>query len=165
MGFTVTKQSGGDYKLAPQGVSDARIIDVIDLGMVAVAPAFRKPGGPAEKHKLRIKWETAAGDTFIRDYTASLHEKATLYKDIKAMTQKEPADPFDVSTLKGQQNQVMLVHGVSKAGKTFANIAGFLPARPGVVFASDSGVPAAVPSTQANATANAPTTAPADVPF
>jgi hypothetical protein len=63
-----------------------------------------------------------------KDYTLSMHEKATLRHDIqswrgKAFTDEE-ASGFDIAKLIGKPCMLNVIHRTSKNGGTYANIAG-----------------------------------------
>lgn len=111
---------------APEGLHLATCCDVVDLGV--------RPTPFGDKHQVEIWWqlETRTPDTGDRfsvrkRYTASLHEKAALTKDLvlwrgKPFTADERKG-FDLEKLLGAACQLQVVHKVTDDGKTFANVA------------------------------------------
>jgi hypothetical protein len=111
---------------APEGLHLAVACDVVDLGMQTT------PFG--EKHQIDIWWQLEArnpdtGDRFVvrKRYTASLHEKAGLTKDL-VLWRGKPFTPeerkgFDLEKLLGACCQLQTVHKVTDDGKTFTNVA------------------------------------------
>lgn len=122
---------GGDFKPAPEGLWDAVCVDVHDLGM--------KETQWGDKRKLRISWEIAAkmddGRPFVVNklYTASLHEKSTLYKDLKAWRGRpftaEELRQFDVEKVLHAPCKVLVQHD-DRDGQTYANVNTVLKADP-----------------------------------
>ena len=128
MGLVVQQKQ---YTPAPEGMHAAVCVDVVDLGMLV--------GAFGEKHKCRLAWEIAAvmedGRRFTtqKTYTVSLHEKSTLFKDLKAwrgraFTAEELAG-FDLEKVIGAPCQLVITHDESE-GKTYANITAILKADP-----------------------------------
>lgn len=117
------------FPLCPEGLQQLICCDFIDLGM--------KETEYGEKHKVRIVWQTAdlepkSGKPYrvSKQYTASLHEKATLRKDLEAWLKRkltpQEADEgeFDPEQLIGINAMGMIVH--SDDGK-YANIQAIMP--------------------------------------
>jgi hypothetical protein len=85
-------------------------IKVKDLGIQ------KTPWG--KKRKILIVWQIAAVSaerhTVSKRYTASLHEKSVVYRDLKAWRGRtftaEEVAAFDLETLVGSQCQVLVVH-------------------------------------------------------
>jgi hypothetical protein len=124
-------KSGGDFEPAPEGLLNACCVDVVDLGNMST------PWG--NRHKLKLVWEVAAqmadGRRFIisKRYTASLHEKSNLAKDLKAwrgrpFTAEELAG-FDVEKVIGAGCQLLVQH-VEKDGSIFANVTAVMKQSP-----------------------------------
>lgn len=121
--------SGKTYTPAPDGVHTAVCVDVVDKGMVE--------GQWGSKHKCRIVWEIAAtmedGRRFTigKTYTVSLHEKSTLYKDLKGWRSKPfTADElrgFDLEKVIGAPCQLVVTHD-EVDGATYANITAIMKA-------------------------------------
>lgn len=111
---------------APEGLHLACAVDVVDLGVRTT------PFG--DKHQIEIWWQLETrdpetGDRFTvrKRYTASLHEKAGLTKDL-VLWRGKPFTPeerkgFDLEKLLGASCQLQTVHKVTDEGKTFANVA------------------------------------------
>ena len=121
--------SGKNYTPAPEGVHAAVCVDVADKGMVETEWG--------SKHKCRIVWEIAApmddGRPFTigKTYTVSLHEKSSLYKDLKgwrgrAFTADELRG-FDLENVVGKPCQLVVVHE-DKDGSTYGNITAVMKA-------------------------------------
>jgi hypothetical protein len=71
-----------------------------------------------------------------KEFTLSLHEKAKMRKYLeswrgKPFTEQE-ANGFDISKLIGAPCMVNVVHGVSKSGKAYADIASITPVAKGM---------------------------------
>lgn len=120
---------GSDFTPAPEGMFPAVCVDVVDLGVVD--SAFGK------KHKLKIVWEIDQtmenGQRFTvqKWYTASMHEKSTLAKDLKAWRGRgfspEELKGFDPERIVGAPCQLVIVH-TEKDGAVYANIQSILKA-------------------------------------
>ena len=142
MGFIAKDTGGGgDFKPAPPGTWVARCYQVIDLGTQTDDGQF----GLKSSHKLRLGWELFGEDddgqaltvtvdgktmpmTVGKNYNVSLHEKASLRKDLAAWRGRdftpEEARAFDVSKLLGAYCLLNITNKVSGNGKTYANIVG-----------------------------------------
>jgi hypothetical protein len=104
----------------------------VDLGMVT--STFE--GKTKTAHKCRIVWQVAEtnedGKPFLvqKQYTASLHEKAALRKDLEAWRgksfTKQEADGFDVEILIGKSCMLSVLH-VDRNGSTYANVSSIMP--------------------------------------
>jgi hypothetical protein len=143
MGFIAKDSGGGDFKRVPAGVYIGRCYSLIDLGTQLTTGQF----GEKLQHKIRLSWELFGEDeqgkpltvsiegkempmTISKSYTVSLHEKASLRKDLAAWRGKdftdEEAKAFDVSKLVGAWCMVNATQSESN-GKTYTNIAGLTP--------------------------------------
>lgn len=128
--MSLLAKGGSNFEPAEEGVHDAVCVDVADLGIV--------DGQFGEKHKCRLTWELAAkmadGRPYItsKTYTVSLHEKATLHKDLKSWRGKAfTADElrgFDVEKVLGAPCQIVLTH-TEKDGLVYANVTAIMKAR------------------------------------
>lgn len=118
---------GGDFVPAPAGQHAAVCCDVVDLGMLEVEYGGKKKS----QHKIRIVWqidEVRADNkpyTVNKRYTNSLHEKATLRKDLESWR----GVPFTDVELQGFDLEVLLsvpallnVVQAQKGGETYANV-------------------------------------------
>lgn len=143
MGFTATDSGGGNFKRVPAGVFIGRCFSLIDLGTQLSTGQY----GEKMQHKIRIGWELFGEDdagepltidvdgktmplTISKSYTVSLHEKASLRKELAAWRGKdftdEEARGFDVSKLLGAYCMVNVTTSESN-GKTYSNVAGLTP--------------------------------------
>lgn len=118
------------YTPAPEGTHQAICVDVIDHGM---KPNTFKEG--TFQHKIAIAWQIGEqredGKRFVvfKRYTLSLHEKATLRKDLeswrgKAFSRDEEMG-FDVESIIGANCLINVQHNVS-GDKTYANVSAVL---------------------------------------
>jgi hypothetical protein len=143
MGFIAKDSGGGNFKRVPAGVHIGRCYSLIDLGTQETSGQF----GVKMQHKIRIGWELFGEDetgapltvdvdgkqmpmTISKSYTVSLHEKASLRKDLSAWRGKdfteEEARSFDVSKLLGAYCMVNVTTSETN-GKTYSNVAGLTP--------------------------------------
>lgn len=151
MGFIAKDSGGGNFKPVPAGVFIGRCFQIIDLGTQLSEGAY----GSKLQHKIRLGWEILDNDdegtplmveydgktlpmTLSKSYTLSMHEKASLRRDLsawrgKAFTEEE-AMSFDVSKLVGAYCMLNVTHNETN-GKTYSNVAGITPL-PGALKAS-----------------------------
>jgi hypothetical protein len=144
MGFVATDAGGsGNFKRVPAGVHIGRCYSLIDLGTQTTDGQY----GVKQQHKIRIGWELFGEDenggpltvdvdgrqmpmTISKSYTVSLHEKASLRKDLSAWRGKDfsedEAKAFDVSRLVGAYCMVNVTTSETN-GKTYSNVAGLTP--------------------------------------
>lgn len=143
MGFIATDAGGGNFKRVPAGVYIGRCYSLIDLGTQLSSGQY----GEKMQHKLRIGWELFGEDedgkplvvevdgqdmplTISKSYTVSLHEKASLRKELAAWRGKDFSDDeakaFDVSKLVGAYCMVNVTTSETN-GKTYSNVAGLTP--------------------------------------
>src|SRR5262245_29276810 len=116
----------------PEGVYNAVCCDVEDLGMLPTR-FLNKDGSVKAQPKVRIVWQTLKkmedGRPFTlgQRYTNSLHEKAVLYKDLKAWG--VPMDEeLDLESLIGRPCFVNIVHSApDEEGRVYANVASIMP--------------------------------------
>jgi len=130
------KTSEKQFDLVPSGNHLAICYQMIEIGTETVD--FN--GDVKKVHRVRIVWELsnekkvfdpAKGEqpySIGKDYTLSMHEKATLRHDLqswrgKAFTDDE-AGSFDITKLIGKPCMLNVIHRTSKNGGTYANIAG-----------------------------------------
>jgi hypothetical protein len=114
---------GSDFTPAPEGMHNAVGVDVVDLGMV--------DGQFGMKHKLKIVWEIDApmedGRRFVvsKRYNVSLHEKSTLFKDLKGWRGRpftpEELKGFDLDKVIGAPCQLVIVHN-ERDGSVYADV-------------------------------------------
>ncbi len=135
MAIVATDPGGKAFKPAPEGLHGAVCCDVVDLGMMDNKFNPEKPA-----HKIRIVWQIEETDPENADkryivskmYTLSLHEKASLRKDLEGWRAKkfsaEESKGFDVEKLLGVPCQVQIIHNVSETnGNTYANVQAIVP--------------------------------------
>jgi len=121
--------NGEDFATLSTGAHFARLVGVIDLGTQTSAPEY----GSKQQHKVQLQWEILGDEkrndgrpfTISKTYTVSLHEKASLRKDIEAWIGKVDGDRFEIAGLLGKNCQLSIVHAESD-GKTYANIAAIM---------------------------------------
>ena len=124
---------------APEGAHQAVCVDVIDKGMVESKSFDGKP--PKKQHKVTIAWQIdelrddGKRHVIYRMYTLSLHEKATLRKDLeswrgKKFTRDEEMG-FDVETVIGA-NCIINVQHNPVGDKVYANVASVMPLMKGM---------------------------------
>lgn len=117
---------------APEGLFLAACCDVVDLGTL--------DDGFGEKPKVEVWWqidernpETGKRFAVRKRYTLSLHEKATLRKELEMWRgqkfTKEQLAGFDLETLVGVSCQVQTIHKVTDDGKVYCNVAAVVTAR------------------------------------
>jgi hypothetical protein len=131
MGVLVS--AGKTFTPAPDGVQPAVCCDIVDLGMIAT----QWEGKKRVSHKVYLVWqiaelhpETGKRFTVRRRYTASLHEKADLRKDLQSwrgrtFTNDELA-AFDLDKVLGAPALLNIVHTM-KDGSTWANVEAIMP--------------------------------------
>ncbi len=144
MGFVATDAGGsGNFKRVPAGVFIGRCFSLIDLGTQLTSGQY----GEKMQHKIRIGWELFGEEedgtplvitidgkemplTISKSYTVSLHEKASLRKDLAAWRGKDftedEAKAFDVAKLIGAYCMVNVTTSETN-GKTYSNVAGITP--------------------------------------
>lgn len=145
MEIIATNESTGNFKLIPAGNYIARCYSMIHIG--TVNEVFK--GESKQLNKVRLSWETPTETTVFKEdkgeqpfsiskeFTLSLHEKATLRKFLeswrgKSFTEDE-AKRFDISKLLGVPCMVNVIHKLSNTGKTYAEISSVSAMPKGVV--------------------------------
>jgi hypothetical protein len=127
----IIAKAGGSFLPAPAGTHAAVCCDVIDLGMIEVSYL----GKTQHKHKIVIAWQIDEdmedGKPFLvrRRYTCSLHEKATLRRDLeswrgRAFTDKE-LEAFDLESLLSVGCLLNIIHEL-RNGATYGNVASIM---------------------------------------
>jgi len=126
MAIYVTKKT---YTPATEGLRQAACVDVKDLGRVD------GQFGPKEMVELTFELDETRDDGlhFIvkKRYTRSLHEKSSLYKDLRGWRgvplTAEESRQFDLDLLVNKPCQVLITH-VEKDGTVYGNISAILKA-------------------------------------
>ena len=138
MAIPVSAGNSSTFKPCPAGVHQAVCADVVDMGILEV----KWNNEVKKQHKVRIVWQVEDVDPdnnkpYIvqKRYTASLHEKAQLRKDLeswrgRAFTEAE-LHQFDLEVLLGVNAFINVVH-VSRDGKTYANVTAVMPLKKGM---------------------------------
>ena len=123
MGLTVS-EGAGSFELAPAGTHIARCYSIIDLG----SQVSEYQGEKKTARKVLLRWELlgddrmADGRPFIvaKRYTASLHEKAQLRKDLAGWRGRdftpEELKGFELQKVLGHHCMINVIH-VEKAGQ------------------------------------------------
>ncbi len=128
MSLTVKASGSGDFEMTPQGTYIGRCIKVIDLGTQTSTGQY----GTKSQKKVMVQWELLSDDVKMKDgkpfaasqfYTASLHEKSQLRKDLEAWRGKkfteEELEGFDLVKVLGTYCMLQIVHSVDGA---YANV-------------------------------------------
>lgn len=128
MSLTVKSSGSGDFEMTPEGTYIGRCIKVIDLGTQTTTGQF----GTTSRKKVMIQWELLDDQAKMKDgkpfavsqfYTASLHEKSQLRKDLEAWRGKkftpEELEGFDLNNVLGAYCMIQVVH--SQDGQ-YANV-------------------------------------------
>jgi hypothetical protein len=135
---------GGNFKKAPIGNHIGRCFKMIDLGTQTskggqfagkvarkIQITWELLGDDAEGNAMTVTWEGKTMPlTISKEYTLSMHEKASLRKELGAWRGKqftdEEAKQFDITKLVGVYCMVNVTHSESN-GKEYANVAGLSP--------------------------------------
>lgn len=134
MSLTVSETASGTFEPCPAGSYMARCVRIIDLG----TQETEFQGKTLQQKKALLSWEVLDeearrddGEPFLlsKRYTASLHEKAALRKDLASWRGRdfspEELAGFNLKNVLGRECFLSVVH-VEKDGKTFANIAAIM---------------------------------------
>jgi hypothetical protein len=126
----IAKDTGTEYRPAPEGLHQGVCVDVVDLGLEKTQWG--------EKHKVRIMWQIDKHDAetdkrFIvtKKYTISLHEKSNLTRDLESWRGRkfsaEEKSGFDLEKLLGANCQLQIVQNLADSGRTYANVQAVVP--------------------------------------
>lgn len=128
MSLLVKQSGGGDFELTPEGTYIGRCFKIIDMGTQTTTGQF----GTKSQRKVMIGWELLDDEVKMKDgrpfvatqfYTASLHEKAQLRKDLEAWRGKkftdEELEGFDLKNVAGAYCMLQVVHS---ADRQYANV-------------------------------------------
>lgn len=127
----IAKAPESTYVACPEGLHHAVCVDVVDLGIVS--STF------GDKHKVRIVWQIEEENTETRrrfearkQYNLSLHEKATLRKDLESWRGRkftlDELKGFDLEKLIGVNGQIQVVQDLAEDGSIWANVQAVVPA-------------------------------------
>lgn len=133
----IAKKSGGDFKRVNPGTYAARCYSMIEIGTITE----EYMGEKKRQHKVMLTWELPTElevfheekgeEPYVvsKTYTLSMHEKATLRRDLeswrgKGFTEKE-AEAFDITALLGKPCMLSIIHRPGKVDptKTYVEIA------------------------------------------
>jgi hypothetical protein len=132
----IAEKKSGDFKQIEPGTYVGRCYSMIELGTIETT--FN--GKPKKAHKVCITWELPTElETFKEEngpepfmvsktYTLSMHEKASLRKDLESWRGKkytnEEAVKVDITKLLGQPCILSVIHEAGKedASKTYVTI-------------------------------------------
>ena len=132
----IVASSSTDYKPLPEGTYVATCIRIIDLGTQITT----YKGVDKTQRKVLITWEVPEVRAEDKDgndmpalistrYTASLHEKAALRKDLEAWRGRRFTEAelkgFDLKNVLGQSCQIQVLH-TERDGATYANISAIM---------------------------------------
>ena len=124
MSLTISESGGGgNFEMAPAGTHVATCYRIIDLG----TQKTNWQGTEKAQHKLAgDKMADGRPFTVSKRYTASLHEKAGLRKDLESWRgRKFTADElkaFNISKLLGISCMLCVTHDHKDGGKTYVNV-------------------------------------------
>jgi hypothetical protein len=139
MPLIVSDSGSSNYALCPSGTHAVVCIDIVDLGIVE--SEFK--GEKKKRHMVRIIWQTGevnedTGKLFNANkrYGFSLHEKATLRKDLESWRGKpftsEESKGFDLEKLLGVPALINVIHE-HKNGKDYDNVTTIMKMPKGMV--------------------------------
>ena len=165
-------KAGGNFTPAPAGTHAAVCVDLVDLGMIEVTYL----GKTQLKHKIvivgQIDENLDDGRPFLvrRRYTCSLHEKATLRRDLESWRGRSFTDQelqaFDLEALISVPCLINVIHE-TRNGSIYANVASVMRLPKGMIapVPRDYVRVCERPPTQKDAADNGLDAPDADVPF
>ena len=134
MEIIATNAGGGNFKIIPAGNHIARCYSMVHIGTLEEEYLGEKKW----QNKIRLSFETPQETAIFseekgeqpfsvsKEFTLSLHEKATLRKFLESWRGKgfteEEATKFDVAKLLGVPCMVNVIHKQSAKGNTYAEI-------------------------------------------
>lgn len=146
MAIIATNNGGGDYAPMESGMYVARCVQMIQIGTITEIIN----GESKTQHKVRLgfefptelkvfKEENGEQPYFLsKEYSLSMHEKATLRQHLETWRGKKFADEeaksFDVTKLIGVPCTINVVHKEAKnGGKVYAEIGSISPLMKGTI--------------------------------
>ena len=124
-------KAGASFTPAPAGAHPAVCCDVVDLGDITI----EYQGKAKTQHKIKIVWQIeelrADGHPhqIRKQYTLSLHDKASLRKDLEAWRRKQFTEEelrgFDVEQLLDKPCLLNVIHREAN-GNTYANVSAIM---------------------------------------
>lgn len=129
----IAKKPESNFTPCPEGLHQAVCVDVVDLGI--------QKSAYGEKHKVEVRWQTEMENEEAQRrfqlrkwYTLSLHEKASLRKDLECWRGRKFTEDelhgFDLEKLLGANCQLQVIHNITDDGKTYDNIQAIVPHNP-----------------------------------
>lgn len=126
----IAKKPESNFTPCPEGLHQAICVDVVDLGI--------NKGPYGEKHKVELRWQTELENEetnrryqLRKWYTLSLHEKASLRKDLECWRGRKFTEDelrgFDLEKLINANCQLQVIHNITDDGKTYDNIQAIVP--------------------------------------
>lgn len=129
----IAENTGGNYVLMPAGNHIARCFSMIQIGTIIEQTGIY---AGKEAHKVNLTWETPDEQhdfgkglqpfSISKEFTLSMHEKATLRKILESWRGKsfteEEAKSFDVTKLLGKSCMLSVIHKTTGSGKVRAEI-------------------------------------------
>lgn len=128
-------RGGSDFTPVPEGTHIAVCDMIVYLGLQPGSPQY-----PDAKHKVYVRWQISSERVEYekdgvkqegprvagQEYTASMHEKARLRKDVETWRGKKfandgEAEAYDINVLLGKACMLNVVHKTTARG-TFANV-------------------------------------------
>jgi hypothetical protein len=136
--MAIIVRSGGNFVPAPEGAHVSVCADVVDHGVLKVV--FQ--GKEQQRHKISLVWQLSEdmdnGKPYLvrRRYTASLHEKSSLRRDLESwrgrgFTSSE-LEAFDLESLIGIGCLINVLHEI-RGGVTYANVSSIMRLPKGMV--------------------------------
>ena len=117
-------KTGKEFSPAAVGLQQGVIAKIVDLGVNKKEYA----GEVKDVHEIQFIWQVAEKDEngepkrVYETFTFSNHEKAKLRKRMINLFGKPAPDDFDYEKLVGINRNLVLVHTISKKGRTYANL-------------------------------------------
>ena len=155
-------KAGANFTPAPAGTHGAVCVDIVDLGEVKT----EYQGKARTRHVVKIVWQIdeLRDDGLLpfalrKTYTLSLHEKATLRKDLeswrgKAFTEEELRG-FDLEVLLSKGCLLNVIHREAN-GSTYANVSGIMKLPKGMQAPTPTGYVRECDRPQSDAAETAP---------
>lgn len=129
----IAENKGSDFVLIPAGNHIARCYAMVEIGTIKEEAGIY---AGKELHKVRITWETPhechdfgkglQPFSVSKEFTLSMHEKATLRKMLESWRGKsftdEEAKRFDITKLLGVPCMINVIHKTSGKGGQYPDI-------------------------------------------
>src|SRR5258708_859515 len=117
-----------EFEKPKSGLYRGALADVVDLG--PVSKTFK--GKVKVVPMVRLVWLLNAKDSegnyfrVMRELTASMSDKANLYGVVRDITGATPVVPFELETLIGRNNELVISLDNAQNGKQYANVKAIL---------------------------------------